>query len=128
MRVQYLAVLLVSACASVGSRAAERSAPPSFVVVQNDRSDDVWIHVVRSGVRTRRLGMARGLHSDTLSLVETDLAPRATLQFVAIGVLSGAVEQSNDAVSERGASYQLHLGSMSGQSFLFVRPPPRAGR
>ena len=118
-------LLLVTACASVGAHEARDRAPSSFLVVQSDRVEDVWIYIDRGGVRGRRVGMAHGYHSDTLRLVNMDLVNRSTIGFVAIGSTSGAIERSGEATSQAGVSYQLYLGAAAGRAILTMRASPR---
>jgi hypothetical protein len=106
-------------------RAAQELAPPSVLVVQNDRIEDLWIYVDRDGVRGRKIGVAHGYRSDTLLLVNSDLANRATVGFVAIGSLSGIVERSGQATSQEDASYRWYVGAVAGRSVLSWRPAGR---
>lgn len=120
-----LLVVFVSACVSVGARTAEQMAPSSLVVVQNDGPEDLWIYLERNGVRTRKLGRARGLRTDTLMFTGADAAARSSIMLVAIGVTSGAVLRSNASTYQSGAAYRLQLGPAPGNAMLSVRFPRR---
>lgn len=116
-------LMFVAACTSVGTRTAEQMAPSSPVIVQNDGPEDLWIYLEHGGVRTRKLGRARGLRTDTLLLTRADAARRSSLTLVAIGVTSGAVTQSNASTYQPSAVYRLQVGPAPGNAMLSMRLP-----
>ena len=120
-----LLATLVAACMSVGARAAQQLEPSSLVIVHNDGLEDLWIYLERSGVRTRRLGLAHGLRTDTLMLDGADAATHTSIILIAVGIMSGAVTQSNASTYDRGAVYRLQVGLAPGNAMLSVRLPRR---
>lgn len=120
-----LLVIFVAACISAGARAADQLTPSSLVIVQNDGPEDLWIYLERNGVRTRRIGRAHGLRTDTLALTRADAATRSSVTLVAIGVTSGSVTQSNASTYQQNAVYRLQVGPAPGNAMLSVRFPRR---
>lgn len=102
----------------------DRSAPPSALVVQNNRLEDSWVYLGHEGgSATRKLGMARGLHTDTLLVPASELAPGTRIHFVAIAFHGGPAftDASDNAVAERGVLYLWSLGPQRGANFLWQR-------
>lgn len=126
MRGLCLPLLMFGAgCVSVGAVVADQSAPSSLVIVQNDDPEDLWIYLERNGVRTRRMGRARALRTDTLTITRADAMGRSSVTLVAVGVTSGAVMQSNASTYRAAAEYRLQLGPTRGNAMLSVRLPRR---
>lgn len=118
-----LSLLVVAACAPVGVRVAEETKPSSLVIVRNDRIEDLSIYLEHNGVKTRKLGVARGSSTDTLLVGNQELIGFASIAIVAVDPTSGDVRKSNIATARSGAHYRLYLGAGSGPPFLWVRLP-----
>ena len=118
-----LSLLVVTACTPVGVRVAEETKPSSLLIVQNDRIEDLSIYLEHNGVKTHKLGIARGSRTDTLLVGNQELMGFASIAIAAVDPLSGDVRKSNIATARSGAQYRLYLGAGNGPSFLSVRLP-----
>ncbi len=87
------ATLAAGACASAGTTPENRQ-PATTLRVENQRTLDVNVYVVRSGQRLR-LGTATALTTETFTIPASVVTPGVTLQFLAdpIGQVSTSVSE-----------------------------------
>ena len=121
MRPLVASLLILTACASSGTRVRENTEAVSILTVRNQRTEDLTIYVMHDGYKGRRLGQVTALESATFVLNEMD-APAATdLQFLAVSFVSGGSELSNPILVARGASYEWKLAPGKQNSFAYRR-------
>lgn len=114
-------LLLTLGCVSVGHRASEELPLAALLTVDNERSEDVAIYLMKAGVRGRRLGQVTSFGTATFALSKADAPPAADVQFLAKATVSGTMDLSDPIPAASGASYEWKLAPMRGYQYLALR-------
>jgi hypothetical protein len=116
-----LAIACIGCASNMAQRVEEASTPRSVLIITNERTDDAWIWLARSGEKTSRVGLSRALRADTLTIPSYASAPGAMIGFIAVTFASGLLDVSDEIVADRGVAYMWQLGPAREHGNLWYR-------